>query len=159
MQSRRWPQNNFTEKISSTLMALQHYPRGDRDCGGERRLPIHDRQVYHPRVAAGRQSRAQLGEPFQNEWLNFTLGYHSSPIATQGVIEGSLPAMVGAQLRFTLTQGVLDLYVSPIAALTQSIHWLSENNLMYVIDSLSENVIEYKGLNPYVDRPSATLRY
>lgn len=104
------------------------------------------------RVLERRLGRATLGTRFENQWFSFQLGYQSATEgSSEGIPSGSLPFMIGASLEFSITRGALYTSSQSAGVSPQSMRWVPGLDRLFIVDSASQQITEYRDVNPHRD--------
>lgn len=101
------------------------------------------------RLNAGRVGRAQLDEPFENEWFRFTIGAFRDATTDNGVPTNSQPHLLDARFVFDVATGVLTRRLVDFVVTPGGMQWLPNDDRVYAVDTAFETLVEAAGLNVY----------
>lgn len=105
----------------------------------------------HPTYVADRRvGRARLGEPFESEVFNFTLGALAESETTEGVPANRLPYMVDVAFEWDFFNGRLTRRLSEVIVQPGEMRWLPSDDHLYVVDGAAATVAEIAGLDALI---------
>ena len=106
-----------------------------------------------------------IGELFENEWFRFQLGYHKPSVQCDFIDSETeqtaycRPYMVGTSFEFSTSNGSLFRRLSGVAAVPREMHWLGNEDRLYVVDEQLRTVIELVGFDIFKGSPLEVRRF